>query len=77
MKDKIIVFVVGILLGAVISTGVCIAYSNSKASSSKPDIQMDGNKPPEMPNGQNNGNSNSQDKSSDNTSKDTTKEATN
>ena len=53
MKDKIIIFVIGILLGAVISTGAFYIYTITKGSNECDNVQMNGGQPPEMPNGQN------------------------
>lgn len=59
-KEKIILFVIGVLIGAVISTAAFFVYtktlgtsSNTSGSSSQ---QMPGGTPPEMPNGDNSGN---------------------
>ena len=59
-KEKIILFVIGILIGAVISTAAFFVYtktlgtnSNTGSSSSQ---QMPGGTPPEMPSGDNSGN---------------------
>ena len=56
-KEKIILFVIGVLVGAVISTAaflVCVntlgVNTNSNGSSSQ---QMPGGTPPEMPSGEN------------------------
>ena len=52
MKDKIVLFVIGVLVGAVIATGAFYVYSttNSKCSNT---TQMNGGQPPEMPSGEN------------------------
>ncbi len=54
MKDKIIMLVIGVLLGAVIATGAFYAYTsaNTKCKDNNT-TQMNGGTPPEMPNGQN------------------------
>ena len=59
-KEKIILFVIGVLVGAVISTAAFFVYvktlgtdSNANSSSSQ---QMQGGTPPEMPSGSNPGN---------------------
>ena len=59
-KEKIILFVIGVLVGAVISTAAFFVYtktlgtnSNSNSSSSQ---QMQGGTPPEMPSGENSSN---------------------
>ena len=51
MKDKIMLFVIGILLGAVIATGAFYVYT--KANNNCNNTQMNGGQPPEMPSGQN------------------------
>ena len=55
MKDKIIIFVIGVLVGAVIATGSFYVYStNANSCNSNPgNMQMNGNQPPEIPSGQN------------------------
>ena len=56
MKDKILVFIIGVLLGAVVATSVFFIYEKNNSSSqtnSSQAIQMrDGEAPPEMPNGE-------------------------
>lgn len=67
MKEKVIIFLVGLLLGAIISTGSIYIYtvanrSNDSTFMQKPNDDMgsmrnDGNNPPEIPdNGANNAN---------------------
>ena len=55
MKDKIIMFIIGILVGAIISTGAFYIYTTTagKCDCSNQNIQMNGGQPPEMPSGQN------------------------
>jgi len=55
MKDKIIVFVIGVLVGAVINAGAFYIYTTttSKCDCSNQNIQMNGSNPPEMPSEQN------------------------
>ena len=48
MKDKIIVFIIGLLLGAIISTGSIYFYTIANNSNNN---QMNGGNPPSMPNG--------------------------
>lgn len=61
-KEKIILFVIGILVGAVISTAAFFVYTktlgtNSSASdSSSQQMPGDGGTPPEMPSGENGSN---------------------
>ena len=50
MKDKIIFFVMGVLVGAIIATGVFYIYTTTNNKNNN--IQMNGGMPPEMPNGQ-------------------------
>ncbi len=54
MKDKIMIFIIGILLGAVIASGAFYLYaSNNSNECNQNNMQMNGGQPPEMPNGQN------------------------
>ena len=62
MKDKILLFVIGVLVGAVIVTGAFFIYTKSSCSSNNgpggnpPSMQNSENGgPPEMPNGENGG----------------------
>ena len=52
MKDKILLFIIGVLTGAILATGTFYAYSKINSSN---DTQpgMNGGTPPSMPNGQN------------------------
>ena len=55
MKDKIMLFIIGVLVGAVIATGAFFVYtkaSNNKCTNQQSQ-QMQGGTPPEMPNNQN------------------------
>ena len=52
MKEKIMLFVIGALVGAVISTGAFYVYTLSNQNCNK-QTQMNGGTPPEMPSGQN------------------------
>lgn len=51
-KNKIILFVIGVLVGAVISTGAFFVYTTTLGPSDSNTSQMPGGTPPEMPNGQ-------------------------
>ena len=51
MKDKLIFFIIGILLGAVISTGIFYIYTTSNNNCNS-NTQMNGNTPPNMSGGQ-------------------------
>ena len=61
MKDKIMMLIIGILLGAVIASGCFYIYSNSKkcdctnsnSSNSNSQSQMPNGQPPEKPDGDN------------------------
>lgn len=54
MKDKILLLVIGLLLGAVIATGAFYVYSKSATSCecSSNNMGQNGGTPPEMPSGQ-------------------------
>ena len=55
MKDKIIMFIIGILVGAIISTGAFYIYTTTtvKCDCSNQNIGMNGGEPPEKPDGEN------------------------
>ena len=56
MKKDIILFVIGVLVGAIIATGAFYVYTTTNNSSnSNSNTQMNGGTPPEMPSGQNGG----------------------
>lgn len=52
MKDKIMLFVIGVLVGAVIATGAFFAYTKINSSNNSGMTGPGGN-PPSMPSGQN------------------------
>jgi len=55
MKDKILLFVIGVLVGAVISTGAFFVYTKATTTcntNSNNQIGMPGGNPPSMQNGQ-------------------------
>ena len=52
MKEKIFIFIIGLLLGAVIATGSFFVYTKTMACNTNNNQQMSGGTPPEMPNGQ-------------------------
>lgn len=52
MKEKIMLFVIGLLVGAVISTGAFFVYTKATCNNNHK-IGMPGGNPPSMPNGQN------------------------
>ena len=61
-KEKIILFVIGVLVGAVISTAAFFVYAktlgtNSNTSGSSSQQMPGGGTPPEMPSGENGSNS--------------------
>ena len=55
MKDKIFIFIIGLLLGAIISTASIYIYTlannNSNSNERRNEMQMNGGTPPEMPSG--------------------------
>lgn len=53
MKDKIIVFIIGVLVGAVIATGAFFAYTKINSENNGGPGGMNGGTPPSMPSGQN------------------------
>ena len=53
MKDNIIIFVIGVLVGAVIATGAFYVYTISNNNSSNAQTTQMNGQPPEMPSGQN------------------------
>lgn len=56
MKDKIILFVIGVLVGAIISTGAFVVYTKMVTTcdtNSNNQIGMRGGNPPSMQDGQN------------------------
>ena len=56
-KEKILLFIIGVLVGAVISTAAFFVYTKTLDTSSNTNDssrQMPGGTPPEMPSGQNN-----------------------
>lgn len=56
MKEKILLFIIGVLVGAVISTGAFYVYTIANNSSNCNNMQTNGGTPPQMQNGQNNEN---------------------
>ena len=61
MKEKIIIFLIGLLIGAVISTGAFYVYTtatNKCDNFPNQTMQMPSGQPPQMQNGANNSNSN-------------------
>ncbi len=54
MKDKIVLFIIGVLVGAVIATGAFYIYTITNSNDcNNQTMQMNGGTPPEMPSGQN------------------------
>ncbi|MBQ9318377.1 MAG: hypothetical protein IJR82_01960 [Bacilli bacterium] len=54
MKEKIIIFVIGLLVGAIIASGAFLIYTKTSSTNCETQtIQMNGGTPPEMPNGEN------------------------
>ena len=58
MKDRILLFIIGLILGAVIATGAFFVYTKATTcnNSNNTQMQMPGGTPPSMENGQNSGN---------------------
>ncbi len=52
MKEKILLFIIGVLVGAIISTGVFFVLSSNNNPGNGPQMQMPGGQPPGMPDGQ-------------------------
>lgn len=53
MKDKLMIFVIGLLVGAVISTSAFFVYSKSTSScDNNQNVQMQGGQPPSIGSGQ-------------------------
>ena len=79
MKNKIVLFVIGILIGAVIATGSFYVYTtiNTKNNNDNNNTQMNGGQPPEIPNGQNSENGQSSEKPSDDSTQSITQQNTN
>ena len=50
MKDKVIIFIIGFLVGSVIATGVFFIISKNSSNNGQ---QMNGGTPPQMPSGEN------------------------
>lgn len=50
MKDKIFMFIIGLLVGAIIATGAFCIYTKitNTGDTNNPSIQMQGGQPPEM-----------------------------
>lgn len=65
-RSKVLLFVIGVLVGAVIATGAFVAYTLTTNNSGGQTMQMPGGTPPEMPGGQSNSNNQSGSNSQDN-----------
>ena len=52
MKEKIMLFIIGVLVGGALATGVFYIYSNTNNNEANNVPQMNGNQPPEMPDGE-------------------------
>ena len=54
MKDKIVLFIIGVLVGAIISTGSFYIYTKTinSCDCTNTNMMMDGNEPPEKPDGE-------------------------
>ena len=54
MKDKLLIFIIGVLVGAVIASGTFFVYmKSSTCNNNNQQMQMPGGTPPSMPNEQN------------------------
>lgn len=53
MKDKLIIFIIGVLVGAIISTGIFYVYTKTNNNNNNQQMQFPGGNPPSMPNGDN------------------------
>ena len=51
MKEKIMIFLIGLLLGAVMATGAFYIYSKNNSNCSSNNTQINMGQPPEMGNG--------------------------
>ena len=52
MKDKLIIFIIGVLVGAVICTGAFYVYTTTTNNTDNQGEMMQGGTPPQMPNGE-------------------------
>ncbi len=56
MREKIIIFIIGLLLGAIISTGSIYVYTVTNGTKdNNQNMSMNGGNPPSIPDGQNGG----------------------
>ena len=54
MKDKLMMFVIGVLVGAIVATGAFYIYTSTNSNDFRDNnMQMNGGQPPELPSGQN------------------------
>ena len=56
MKDRIVIFIIGLLLGAIVATGSIYFYTVANSSCNNNNqigMQQPNGQPPEMPNGEN------------------------
>ncbi len=53
MKDKILLFIIGVLVGAIIATGAFYVYIKTSNTTNTSRMGMPGGNPPSMPSGQN------------------------
>ena len=56
MKNNILLFVIGVLVGAVIATGAFFVYSKTTNTNDNQQTQVNGGTPPSMPSNDNNQN---------------------
>ena len=73
LKDKIIIFIIGLLVGAVIATGAFFVYTKATTTcntNNNNQMGMPGGNPPSIPNGQNSENGQPPEKPSDSNTQD-------
>ena len=52
MKEKVYMFIIGLLFGAVLATGAFYLFANDSSNCNQ-NSQMNGGQPPELPSGEN------------------------
>ena len=56
MKEKIVLFIIGVLVGTIVSTGAFYIYTTTNSSNTNQAGERPGGNPPSMPDRQNNEN---------------------
>ena len=86
MKEKIIVFIIGVLVGAVLATGAFFIYTKVSSSNNTTEQtqqitgerpEMNGEEPPELPNGEKPSGERPDKSSNENTTENNTKKSDN